>query len=48
MESRNASLKVIVETAKEIFGVTDVTVEMVVDMLNNPKGGVFQNNIDRG
>ena len=47
MESRNASLKVIVETAKEILGVSDVTVEMVVDMLNNSKGGVFHHDIDK-
>jgi hypothetical protein len=43
VESRNARSKVIVEKAKEILGVTDVTVEMVVDMLNNPKGGVIYN-----
>jgi hypothetical protein len=35
-----------VEKAKEILGVTDVTVEMVVDMLNNPKGGMFQHDTD--
>jgi hypothetical protein len=46
VESINTRLKVIVEMAKEILGLTDVTVEMVVDMLNNPKGGVFQHDID--
>ena len=45
VESRNYRLKVVVETTKEILGVTDVNVEMVVNMLNNPKRGVFQHDI---
>lgn len=47
MESRNAKLKVIVDTAKVLLGVTYVTVEMVVDMLNNLKGALFQHDIDQ-
>jgi TRAP-type C4-dicarboxylate transport system permease large subunit len=46
VESINARLKIFVDMIRELLGVTDVTVNMIFEMLNNPKDGMSQH--DRG